>query len=396
MPSSGAATHPGSNAGTYPLLPHHFDVSGNPQAQSHNYPSIETVQRSLGFFTLFAVLLAIAAHFPIKAFQIIIIAAGSLCFVGPATDTLLNYHRRVRSSDRPNLCNTILIVIITVPLFTALYVMLWYPQRRQDILVTSTDLVPSVRFPSVVLFQRKDWTSQANLLGRSGDTGSKCYLGWYNDNAPSCSSLPPESFGNSTQCTCEELWYNNDEVIEDFLWMNTTYRYILFDSPSWLLCNTPTYMLMLQTFFNYNVTQALQDSGSSTPSLLLAVYDPELGMQRAFEEGYTRMKLINANGIVAVNVGLNMRQAPDQAPANDYTIDISPTQDSDLTCDTSTTLSFQYPCHVSLFITIPNFERTITLRQKQMGWLDVAASAGAYLSFVQFVSWVISGQAFIA
>jgi hypothetical protein len=92
-------------------------------------------------------------------------------------------------------------------------------------------------------------------------------------------------------------------------------------------------------------------------------------MQRAFEEGYTRMKLINANGIVAVNIGFNMRQAPDQAPANDYTIDISPTQDSDLTCDTSSTLSFQYNCHVSLFITIPNFERTITLRQKQMGWL---------------------------
>lgn len=44
--------------------------------------------------------------------------------------------------------------------------------------------------------------------------------------------------------------YNNDEVIEDFLWMNTTYRYVAFDSPSWLLCNTPTYMLLLQTFFN--------------------------------------------------------------------------------------------------------------------------------------------------
>jgi hypothetical protein len=122
-------------------------------------------------------------------------------------------------------------------------------------------------------------------------------------------------------------------------------------------------------FYPDNVTQALQDSGSSNPSLLLAVYDPDLGMQRAFEEGYTRMNLINANGIVAVNIGLNMRQAPDQAPANDYAIDISPTQASDLTCDTSTTLSFQYPCDVSLFITIPNFERTITLRQKQMGWL---------------------------
>jgi hypothetical protein len=53
----------------------------------------------LGFFTLFAVLLAIAAHFSTKAFQVIIIIAGFLCFVGPATDSLLNYHRRVRKSS---------------------------------------------------------------------------------------------------------------------------------------------------------------------------------------------------------------------------------------------------------------------------------------------------------
>jgi hypothetical protein len=102
-------------------------------------------------------------------------------------------------------------------------------------------------------------------------------------------------------------------------------------------------------------------------------------MQRAFEEGYTRMNLINANGIVAVNIGLNVRQAPDQAPAHDYTTDISPTQASDLTCDTSTALSFQYPCYVSLFITIPNFERTITFRQEQMGWLVGAQSGGSQI-----------------
>lgn len=88
------------------------------------------------------------------------------------------------------------------------------------------------------------------------------------------------------------------------------------------------------------------------------------------------MKLINANGIVAVNIGLNIHQAPDQAPANDYTVDISLSQAADLTCDTSTTLSFQYPCHVSLFITIPNFERTITLRQKQMEWLVGRSTRG--------------------
>ena len=193
--------------------------------------------------------------------------------------------------------------------------------------------------------------------------------------------------------------------------MNTTYRYIAFDSPPWLITNTPTYMLLLQTFFDCklapytvlnralthspdNVTKAFEDSSTWNPSLSLAVYDPALGMQKSFEQGYTRMRLINANGIVAVNVGLWMRQAPGYEPAYDYPLDISNSQAANITCDTSTNTTFQGACHVSLFITIPNFERTITTRQKQMGWSDVVASAGAYFSFVQFISWIISAQAF--
>jgi len=65
----------------------------------------------------------------------------------------------------------------------------------------------SVGFPSIALFQRKDWSSQANLLGHQGPTSSKCYLGWYNDNATACANLEPETLGNSTECTCKELWY---------------------------------------------------------------------------------------------------------------------------------------------------------------------------------------------
>jgi hypothetical protein len=39
-------------------------------------------------------------------------------------------------------------------------------------------------------------------------------------------------------------------VIEDFIWMNTGYRYKVFDSPSWFIDQTPTYTLLLQTFFD--------------------------------------------------------------------------------------------------------------------------------------------------
>ena len=44
--------------------------------------------------------------------------------------------------------------------------------------------------------------------------------------------------------------YNNDVVVEDFVWMNTSYRYKVFDSPSWFIDQTPTYMLLLQMFFD--------------------------------------------------------------------------------------------------------------------------------------------------
>lgn len=80
------------------------------------------------------------------------------------------------------------------------------------------------------------------------------------------------------------------------------------------------------------------------------------------------MNLINANGIVAVNVGLRIRQAPNAAPAYDYDLGISSSPTTDLVCDTSTELTFQYPCYVSLFIQIPTFERTIIRIQKEMSW----------------------------
>ena len=119
-----------------------------------------------------------------------------------------------------------------------------------------------------------------------------------------------------------------------------------------------------------NVEKARNDSSTYNPTLMLAVYDPTLGMQKAFDQGYTRMRLINANGIVSINVGLRIRQSLNQMPAYDYVLDISSSQASmdPLVCDTSTELKYFYACYVSLFITIPNFERTKTTIHKEMSW----------------------------
>jgi hypothetical protein len=92
-------------------------------------------------------------------------------------------------------------------------------------------------------------------------------------------------------------------------------------------------------------------------------------MQEAFEMGYTRMNLIDANGIVAVNIGLQVRQGLDGSSAYDYTVGISSSPARDLVCDTSSATTYQYPCHVSLFVHVPNFDRTIIGAEMAMGWL---------------------------
>lgn len=81
------------------------------------------------------------------------------------------------------------------------------------------------------------------------------------------------------------------------------------------------------------------------------------------------MNLINANGIVAVNIGLQVREGLDGVAAYDYTLGpLSSSPARDLVCDTSSATTYQYPCHVSLFVQIPNFDRTIIRTQKVMGW----------------------------
>ncbi|TAQ86447.1 hypothetical protein B7494_g5223 [Chlorociboria aeruginascens] len=266
---------------------------------------------------------------------------------------------------RPNLGNTVAVVLLTIPLFTVLYVTLWYPGLRDNVLIETSDSVTNVRFPSIAIFQREDWTSQASLLGTdSAGVDSKCFLGWYDDSAPSCESLGKGNLGNTTRCNCEELWYNNGSVIEGFEWMNAVYRYTVFDAPAWLSSDTPTYLLTLQTFFTYNMTLALSDSSSQNPTLFIAAYDSELGLQNSFDRGYTRMTLVNANGVVALNTGLRLRRSFDGLSAYDYELGVSSAPARDMVCDTTSAMTYQYPCHLSLFIQIPNFQRTIFTQEK--------------------------------
>ncbi|KAK0720155.1 hypothetical protein B0H67DRAFT_177949 [Lasiosphaeris hirsuta] len=103
----------------------------------------------------------------------------------------------------------------------------------------------------------------------------------------------------------------------------------------------------------------LDSSHVLSPSLWIAVYDPTLTLEKAFADGYTRMVLINANGMTAINLGLNFREAPGHAPAYDYQLSISTIPSTDLPCDVGTQGSTGR-CSLSRFLQFPTFDREVS------------------------------------
>lgn len=119
-----------------------------------------------------------------------------------------------------------------------------------------------------------------------------------------------------------------------------------------------------------NSTQAFIDSSQTpSPSLWIAIYDPTLTLRQALENDYTRLMLINANSITAVNLALNFRQDIGMTPAYDYGLTISSIPFEGLVCDLgSTTETPTGPCHLSLFLQIPSFTRQMSLLNYGMQW----------------------------
>ncbi|KAK0615677.1 hypothetical protein B0T17DRAFT_510258 [Bombardia bombarda] len=103
-----------------------------------------------------------------------------------------------------------------------------------------------------------------------------------------------------------------------------------------MMSKIPTTQMIAQAFFHYSASSALSGSSRSlSPSIWVAIYDPTLTLEEAFANGYTRMVLINANGIAAINLGLNQRQTLGKALAYDYQLSISTIPSLKLNCDVS-------------------------------------------------------------
>ena len=151
---------------------------------------------------------------------------------------------------------------------TTLYVFIWYPGLNKRVVGLSQDIVvrkymfrqrphfdhlfsqTDVRFPSVTIFQRLDWNAQAHIL--PGDY-AKCFVGWVGTtgNEPKCKELPQTTPVPGQACNCSENW--SSRVVENFMWHNTSYRYLSFTPSAALVCSLPTLIMTLQVFFNCNV-----------------------------------------------------------------------------------------------------------------------------------------------
>ncbi|KAK0639562.1 hypothetical protein B0T16DRAFT_518489 [Cercophora newfieldiana] len=285
---------------------------------------------------------------------------------------------RATAPWNPNIANTIITLLVATIAVPLLYWQVWWPDLNHRVLTLERDTVmqEEANFPSFTLFQRADWTSQANL--QSG-VSPKCFLGWHDESAPECG---PD---RALPCQCSGSW---GDSIGDFKWQNTSYRALKFQASEDMMSASPTVQVIAQTFFSYDSKKANQDSSRTlSPSLYIAVHDPTLTVEEALANGYTRMVLINANGMVAINLGLESREALGHAPANDYQLTISTVPSMTMECDASAA------CFLTLIFQFPSFERQVLRQDVKLKWADVASLAGSWFALFQVAGWILSGAA---
>ncbi|KAK4191329.1 hypothetical protein QBC35DRAFT_487939 [Podospora australis] len=291
---------------------------------------------------------------------------------------------RYRLQCDQNLGNTIITLLVATLALPVLYWTTWFPDQTRNVSTFERDTVDKVYFPSLTLFQRSDWTSQANL---DVSARPKCFLGWHNEKAPSCDNITIPGVA----CQCTDQW---DDDVRDFEWQNTSYRALSLISSKSMVSPIPTYQMIAQAFFTFNSSQARADSSHVlSPSLWIAIHDPTLTVQQTLESGHTRMVLINANGMTAINLGINRRKALGRAPADDYQLSISTIPSMDLQCDVSADGGARGMCFVSLFLQFPSFERLVSRQDVAMKWEDVASAAGSWFALFQLAGWIFSGLA---
>lgn len=107
---------------------------------------------------------------------------------------------------------------------------------------TKTSIQTEARFPAITLFERGDWTSQANLVTNK----TVCFLDWVDRESPDCNQLSPEQMVPGQACNCNDSW---STTTTDFTWQHKNYQYLSFMPASNLVSRVPNYTMLLQAFF---------------------------------------------------------------------------------------------------------------------------------------------------
>ncbi|KFA78775.1 hypothetical protein S40288_11434 [Stachybotrys chartarum IBT 40288] len=244
----------------------------------------------------------------------------------------------------------------------------------------------SIEYPALAFLQDIKWTSQADLTLQKPP---ECFMGPWHAVLPSC-----QVADTLVGCSCKDNW---ETPIEYLVWNGQAYRLLQMLPAAAEVSRQVGQRLMAQAFFSYNARRSQQDRGALLqPSLYLAIWDRKYNLPHALEVGITRLQLINANALTAINLNPQWRQTEvDGEFSYDYGLsDISSVPGLGLQCDESSMVSsYRDLCRTSVELRFTTFEVPVRRYRNRMDWTDVVAQAGAYISLFQILAWILSGLA---
>ncbi|KAH6892549.1 hypothetical protein B0T10DRAFT_594349 [Thelonectria olida] len=313
-----------------------------------SFPSAITGWLCAGLLVISLCLGVLAAHLPVHSMPFVFMVVLFL-FVLPVVVVLaLDWSRTRRTSPHgtwsPNLTNTATTILLALVVFPMLYKTTWHHQLNEQTLTLVEDSVEQIGFPSIALFQRLDWPSQTDL---TTSAKPKCFVGWHDETAPPCSS----ALANTT-CSCAQNW--DLSIDPNFHWQGVSYKILSLKASKHLIIKP----------------RRSRPSRASSPGLWVSFYDPALTISKTLQEGYARMHLIDANGEVAVNLGVTRREKPGEPPLYDYQLTFSSVLSMDLDCDISNGESEDVPvCFVSLLVQFHLFSRRTLRSGPALTWM---------------------------
>ncbi|KAH4977242.1 hypothetical protein HBI53_135100 [Parastagonospora nodorum] len=286
--------------------------------------------------------------------------------------------------------NTVLTILLTIVVLTALYAQIWHKGLNDVVIRHETDTISHPRFPAVAFFQRQDGL-QANIYTAE----LKCSSGPRLDHAVQCSSLTVPEAVKTASCDCGDSWPGLERLNQGankLMWIgeNTSYSAMV-PSPT-TISRGAGHFIEMQIWFNYNTTEAWELATVTTaPGIWMAIYDPSYDIKQMVTDGQLYTAQIDANSHTVVNIGLVHYRYLNKTANYRYQVSASARQNLDLVCDV--TKDGWYLCHLTVEMQIPSLLRMIVQEENRLDWTRVVADAGAYFALIQFFCWIVSGMA---